>query len=360
MTGSKPMVHCFSHPREFDASLLALFEKAERDDIELGAHWFANLIDTVFPAQGAAVFFVLEQKGAPVVALALRREWRRTGLVLHSLTNFYSSRWRPLLAAGAGAHELATLLREIRLRERALIGLQLDALDVQDRSLLQQSLHLSGYWSHAHFRFKNWTLRAPASWRTYLGSRKGKLRSDLKRMHSRLLAQGGGLSIHVGQSVEDTNTALADFQRVYDQSWKKAEPFVDFVPGLVKLAARRGWLRLGCVHLDGKAIASQIWLVNAGRASIFKVAYDEAYSAYSPGTLCTALLMEHVIEKDAVRDVDYLIGDDRYKRNWMDQCRDREALSCFNWRHPAGLLAGLREALVDRLRPLLKHLPRRV
>jgi hypothetical protein len=50
--------------------------------------------------------------------------------------------------------------------------------------------------------------------------------------------------------------------------------------------------------------------VRAGRAEIFKVAYDEAHKALSPGTLVTALVMEHVLEVDRVREVDYLTGDD--------------------------------------------------
>ncbi|OGA95641.1 MAG: hypothetical protein A3E79_13955 [Burkholderiales bacterium RIFCSPHIGHO2_12_FULL_61_11] len=52
-----------------------------------------------------------------------------------------------------------------------------------------------------------------------------------------------------------------------------------------------------------------------GKASIYKVSYDEHFKAYTPGTLFTAMLMEHVIEKDKVTEVDCLIGDDPYKKN---------------------------------------------
>ncbi|WP_374661037.1 GNAT family N-acetyltransferase [Inhella sp.] len=344
-------LRCLSHPREFDAALMALFAQAERADIESGASWYANLVDTVFPTVGEAVFYVLMQNGQPVAVLPLRREPLRMGLMLHSLSNYYSSRWQPLLADGAGVAEMGALLRALRARERGLVGLRLDALDVEMRALLQQALLAAGFSAYAHFRFKNWTLDAPPDWPAYLASRKGKQRSDLKRMGAKLQEQGGSLSVCLGQDADELAQALADFQRVYASSWKQAEPYADFVPGLVHTAARQGWLRLGRVHLNGQAIAAQIWFVHAGRASIFKVAYDEAFKANSPGSLCTALLMRHVMEQDAVGHVDYLIGDDAYKRLWMNQCRDREALLGFNWRHPLGCLGALREWLAERTRP---------
>jgi CelD/BcsL family acetyltransferase involved in cellulose biosynthesis len=50
------------------------------------------------------------------------------------------------------------------------------------------------------------------------------------------------------------------------------------------------------------------------------MAYDEAFAEYAPGTLLTSHLMEYVIDQDHVTEVDYLIGDDAYKKDWMS-CR---------------------------------------
>lgn len=352
MSEATAVLRCLAHPREFDAALRALFAQAERADIEFGASWYANLVDTVFPTPGEAVFFVLETAGRPRAVLPLRRTRGRLGLTLHSLSNYYSSRWQPLLAIGEGAATLAELLRAVRAQEAGLVGLRLDALDAEMRALLAEALQAAGFSAHAHFRFKNWTLDVAPDWPAYLATRKGKQRSDLKRMGAKLQEQGGSLSVCLGQEAEPLEQALADFQLVYASSWKQAEPYADFVPGLVRAAAREGWLRLGRVHLDGRAIAAQIWFVHAGRASIFKVAYDEAFKALSPGSLCTALLMRYVMEQDGVGKVDYLIGDDAYKRLWMNRCRDREALLAFNLRHPLGWHGALREWLAKLTRPL--------
>jgi CelD/BcsL family acetyltransferase involved in cellulose biosynthesis len=347
----------YAHPREFDDALRALFAQAERVDVEFGAHWYANLVDNVFPAPDEAVFYVAcSAAGEPRAVLPLRRERSPWGLRLHSLGNYYTSRWQPLLAEGAGVPELAQLLRAIRHHERGLIGLRLDALDEDMGERLQQALRQAGLPAQAHFRFKNWSLTVAPDWPAYLASRKGKQRSDLKRMAAKLQEQGGTLSICLGGDEQELAQALVDYQRVYDASWKQSEPYAQFVPRLVRLAAVQGWLRLGRVHLQGQTIAAQIWLVHAGRASIFKVAYDEAFKANSPGSLCTALLMQHVMEQDGVRQVDYLIGDDAYKRLWMNQCRDRVAVLGFNWRHPLGMWGALRERLADFSRPIRRRL----
>jgi CelD/BcsL family acetyltransferase involved in cellulose biosynthesis len=61
--------------------------------------------------------------------------------------------------------------------------------------------------------------------------------------------------------------------------------------------------------------------------------------------LLTALLMEHVIEVDKVAEVDYLIGDDPYKKTWMSHRRERWGVIAYNPRSLAGLAGWTREAL---------------
>ncbi len=92
------------------------------------------------------------------------------------------------------------------------------------------------------------------------------------------------------------------------------------------------------VRLFGEPIAAQLWIVAHGRAEIYKLAYDENFKQYSPGTLVTAMLMQHVFEQDKVREVDYLIGDDPYKTTWMSQRRERWGIVAYNPRTLLGLL----------------------
>ena len=59
-----------------------------------------------------------------------------------------------------------------------------------------------------------------------------------------------------------------------------------------------------------------------------------------------------------MRDVDYLSGDDAYKKDWMNLRRERRGIVAFNRRRPGGILAAARhfggrrlKALRNRLRP---------
>lgn len=51
-------------------------------------------------------------------------------------------------------------------------------------------------------------------------------------------------------------------------------------------------------------------------ASIYKLAYQDKFADLSVGSILTARLMQHVIDIDGVTHVDYLTGDDAYKRDW--------------------------------------------
>ncbi len=145
---------------------------------------------------------------------------------------------------------------------------------------------------------------------------------------------------------------MAAYKQVYARSWKQPEPYPDFMPGLIRLAAGRGWLRLGVAYKGTIPLAAQVWVVSYGKASIFKLAYDENFKSVSAGSLLTAELMRHVLDVDRVHEVDYLTGDDSYKSDWMKHRRERWGLKVFNPRSLDGLLQATRHlggACVRRL-----------
>jgi CelD/BcsL family acetyltransferase involved in cellulose biosynthesis len=112
--------------------------------------------------------------------------------------------------------------------------------------------------------------------------------------------------------------------------------------GLMRTCAQQGWLRLGIAYLDGVPAAAQLWVVVAGTASIYKMAYDERFAKESVGTVLSSLLMEYVIDVDKVKTVDYLSGDDAYKRDWMSHRRERWGIMAFNLHTTHGVLAAAR------------------
>jgi CelD/BcsL family acetyltransferase involved in cellulose biosynthesis len=180
------------------------------------------------------------------------------------------------------------------------------------------------------FCFGNWYLKVDAvNYDEYMRTRPSKLRVNVTRSR-RKLQESGRLRLDIIRSHEGLEAAKAAYHSIYNSSWKKAEPFPLFIDGLLGVCADHGWLRLGVAYVDGEPAAAQIWLVIGDTASIFKMAYDERFIKLSIGTVLSSYLMEHVIDIDKVRTVDYLSGDDAYKRDWMSHRRERWGISVFN------------------------------
>ena len=112
--------------------------------------------------------------------------------------------------------------------------------------------------------------------------------------------------------------AIADYSAIYEKSWKRQEPFPEFIPTLASTAAQLGILRLGVLYVDDKPAAAQIWMTKDYRALIYKLAYDEGFREYSPGTILSREMFRQAIDEDHVQEIYNGVGSDAYKKDWMD------------------------------------------
>jgi Acetyltransferase (GNAT) domain len=348
-------VETYGHPRDLPHDARALLDVAESMHVEFGADWFANLVDTVFGDDSAhhqVKIWVLRRQGRVLAVLPAVLQIDATGRHVHALTSFYTALFAPALAPDLEAEDLLPLTRTLREASSAATY-RFAPMSPADPSfdLLKRALQMVGLSVHEYFAFGNWYEPVSQNWREYLQSRGGQLRSTIKRMGKKFAAEGGRLEIITGGV--DLEAGLAAYQAVYAQSWKLPEPYPDFVPGMVRTCARRGWLRLGVAWLGDKPVAAQIWIVANRRADIYKLAFDEAHKGLAPGTLLTALLMERALDVDGVAEIDYLIGDDPYKATWMSHRRERYGLVAYDPRTLRGRLGMVRQAF-GRLWRLLR------
>jgi hypothetical protein len=185
----------------------------------------------------------------------------------------------------------------------------------------------------------------------YFETRPSEVRNTWKRKAKKFLAAGGVLEMF--DSEKDLERGIAAYQQIYAHSWKDPEPYAEFVPDWIRICARKGWLRLAVAWMDGTPIAAQFWFTRNRVAYVYKLAYDEAHKHWSAGTLLTVELMRRSLDVDKVNEVDYLSGDDAYKRMWMTHRRERVGIKCCNLLTVRGLIAAVRE-MVGALKHSLK------
>jgi CelD/BcsL family acetyltransferase involved in cellulose biosynthesis len=315
-----------------------------------GATWFAILAESCATARHRP-FLVASQDGGLIAPLAERRD--RSGRHLESWTNFYSCDFTPLaghLPPGAQAARLAAALAATRPRIDTL-HLQTMRADDGTADLLAAALRRHGWWTQAYTQFGNWYERVSGiGYEAYLARRDGRLRATIERRTRRFLARSGA-TLALATTPAELEPAIAAYEDVHRRSWKDAEPFPRFIGAFVRRMAAAGCVRMGVAALDGQPVAAQIWLVWQRRATIAKLAHDEALRDLSPGTVLTAWMIRAALDAQAVDEIDFGRGDDPYKRHWLECRRPIGALMAGNLATLRGTAAALRHltpALVRR------------
>ncbi|MDP2881175.1 MAG: GNAT family N-acetyltransferase [Azonexus sp.] len=320
-----------------------LHQFAAKDNIEVSIDWFELLQKQVYPDDRGVRYYFVAEKNIPSTILPLRLTNNGGVRTVESLGNYYTSLYAPLLTNDSNLHVLRYMLASASRDHDSAHVMRFAPMDPESdvyKGLLSE-LRTIGWIPFKFFCFGNWFLTVDFTWEGYLKKRSANLRSSVKRRNKDFAAEGG--TLEVVSNADKVEQAIADFQEVYTASWKIPEPYPDFVPSLIRRLSTIGMLRLGIARLQGKPIAAQLWIVGQGKASIYKVAYNKAFASLSPGTVLTSHLLKYVIEQDQVKEVDFLIGDDEYKKIWMSDRRERWGIVAYNPRTIIGFALLIKE-----------------
>ncbi|MEJ6008002.1 GNAT family N-acetyltransferase, partial [Paucibacter sp. AS339] len=218
---------------------------------------------------------------------------------------------------------------------------------------LISALRAQGYWVRTFHCFGNWYFQTNGKgFSEYLAERPSQLRNTLRRAQGKLNKLGNwNIELHKTTGVE-LERAIRDYDKVYGASWKPSEADPEFVFSLIRMAAEQGSLRLGLLKIEGEALAAQLWFVKGGVASIYKLAYVENAAPLSLGTVLSAFMFEHVLDYDRVDEIDFLNGDEPYKREWMSARRVRIGIHALDLRRPPAWGAAIKQLVGDWLRKL--------
>ena len=335
---------CYTDWDQLPESANALFEQAQKDSLFFSRPWYECLTATLDDESMALACVVAENK--VLALLPLLKSVGSTGYALkHRYTSLYS-----LLLADADQQQVLACLVEglIQLPLNALL-LEPVAHDDVRLNNLQYALEAAGYNCDRAFRFYNWFLRVQGQcYVDYMAARPARLRNTIARK-ARKLEREHGYQIRL--FVEDeVPQMMSDYYAVYNASWKTNEQYASLVDDMVARFSKAGWTRLAVLYINGQPAAAQLWFVHHGKASIFRLSYDQAWKQYSPGSILMSYLMEYVIDIDKAEEVDFLVGNDAYKQDWMSDRRERFAWSCVKTAKPAGWF----QRSVTSLRCMLK------
>jgi hypothetical protein len=329
--------------RDLPAELEQLFAAAGELSFFSQAGWY-DVLARHGMAEGARSRLYADAGSG--VALACQVASDAPGRRLKSLSSFYSCEHAVLLGTPAPADAaLARLVAEIAGERPAWDAIVIDALDPADRSVagLAAAFRGAGMVVKSFFDAATWyDDTSGLSFADYLARRPSALRNTWRRKTTKL-NRSGRLRWSFYDAPSSVEPGIADYEAIYQVSWKRAEPFPDFMPALMRFAAEVGALRLGVIHCDGQPAAAQFWIVWRGRACIYKLAHDERFDELSLGTLLTMRMMERVLEQDRPTEVNFGRGDDPYKRLWFSQRRERWGLSAANPRTLRGLQLAARQ-----------------
>jgi CelD/BcsL family acetyltransferase involved in cellulose biosynthesis len=187
----------------------------------------------------------------------------------------------------------------------------------------------------------------------------GRRLKEFRRL-ARRLAERGPLAHRALGPAEHAEPWIEAFLALESRGWKgRAGTALACAPAdrayfeaVAREAARRGRLDMDGLFLGGQALALSCKLRAGAGAFAFKIAYDEAFAAFSPGVLLELAYLERVSREGRVRWIDSCAepGHVMAQRLW----RERRVLQTLS------VGVGAAGSLLVQLLPLLRWTARRL
>jgi len=279
-------------------------------------------------------------EGATPVALCLRRDARLAAVLclvrgrgaLRSPTNWHTPAYGPVACDGDAARALAHAVVE-----SAPSVLDVSFLDPADpfadavlecardcrRRVIARPVLRSPYVALA------------GDFAAFEATLDSKFKREAKRRR-RKLGEEGEVTVAFEDGRSDLGRLLDEGFAIEHSGWKaergtaiaQSAETDRFYREVAAWAAERGWLQLGFLRLDGRAIAFNYSLVVSGIVHVVKVGFDAELRRYAPGTILTREAIERACSQ-GLSCYDFLGAEDRYKLDWTNDVRERIRVQAF-------------------------------
>jgi len=196
-------------------------------------------------------------------------------------------------------------------------------------------------------------------WEQYYAGRSRSLKKA-NNLASNRIGKAGAVTIDRyrpdGLEAHELDSWLRTLVSVSARSWKResgnsldnAGPQA-FIRRLSELAARKGWLSLWILSLDGKPLAMEYQLIFNGNVHALRADFDADYGEISPGSHLYRVLLEALYSQALAR---YYMGpgDNPYKLRWTDKSVPLSRFTAYSG-SPRGWVASVFD---DRLVPIAR------
>ncbi|MBI5863413.1 MAG: GNAT family N-acetyltransferase [Planctomycetes bacterium] len=252
--------------------------------------------------------------------LCVQRRYKRLPLTHWQLwRHAYCFLCTPLLRTGSEADAIRALVSALADRRDGPALLELGFVGAQGRvaSAISDWRATTRKPALVTDRFERAFLRSPASFDAYFHETLDrKRRKEITRLRNRLNEAG---AVEIGSLAEqaDPTPWIDSFLALEASGWKgrggtalaSAAAHGAYFREVALAAHQRRRLTMMSLSLDGRPIAMKVNFRAAGGEFAFKIAFDEAYAAFSPGLL---LELEHIRG---------MCGADG---RWIDSCADAD------------------------------------
>ncbi len=341
-------IHVYEQMQTVPDEIQALWQHGKggqneaQPDFDSSYEWYKELLLSALKP-GASPIIITAQENGNIVILPLQIYYRKFKRYIGALTTVYSHNYLPIvIGEQTNCHKLIQSCMKHAIENFQPFIIDLEPLDPSNKLIKPLFQEINSWMiTDTYFRFGNWIHTDIQSFEQYKNSLQSQLKNTIERRQKKL-DKNHVWEIKVYTKIDEIEPAYEEYKYLYKLRWKKDEGNKQFFDAIVLDMAEKENIRLGILYIDNKPAAAQIWFSINKTASIFKLAYDEKYKQFSPGTLLTYKLAEYCITQDKVNKLDFLSGDDYYKRQWMNKRDEKWGIIAFNQRSAYGIFAAFR------------------
>jgi len=346
----------YSSFKQLPSHCQELLAEVEHANFFYGSGWFENFSrNTIDPSAQTHIYTVEDNTAKPKAraVLFMRSSAGQAGSLferkfcgsnsISSMTAHQTLSFAPAIRETDDQYSevISTMIGSICKDERAWDVIDLNFLDPNSRvyKALIQALKSFGLSIHEYYwRACIYEDVSNKTYADYLTSR-SKARKRTHLYKQRKLEKTGKTRFEIITGDENLDCGIQAYEHVLANSWQGAEPFPNHAAGLIRSAAKANTLRLGLYYIENTPVATQLWIVTSGRATICKLYYDSKYNKESVGAIITMRMFQYAIDTEKVHTIDFGVGDEPAKNYWLHEEKSICGIVAFNNRSLRGLMS---------------------